>query len=241
MRTADEGRKRQRSLLCGHHHAGFRRRRATLWAINPPIGELFRDPKDHCLGSRSPHGGFPPPPEPPSMEGRTMIRMRHPPLQWRAGGVGGGAHNVAGPSMEGRTIVRPDHQIRTFRTHILLPASMEGRTIVRPDPETPVLTRLHGPGFNGGPDNCPARHQHAPDQGWFTVRLQWRAGQLSGQTYLDGVSPMPRLRASMEGRTIVRPDRNSPPEVHREPTSFNGGPDNCPARRKLDSGLSWCS
>ena len=60
--------------------------------------------------------------------------------------------------------------------------SMEGRTIVRPDLLVDFLVTT------------------------LPVSLQWRAGQLSGQTALR----MPRrdapLHPSMEGRTIVRPD-----------------------------------
>ena len=76
--------------------------------------------------------------------------------------------------------------------------SMEGRTIVRPDPDNPVTTW-----------SC-------------TSHLQWRAGQLSGQT----------RRRDGEGVGQVPP--------------FNGGPDNCPARRSgghpcdaISVGLQW--
>ena len=170
-----------------------------------------------------------------------MIRMRHPPLQWRAGGVGGGAHNVAGPSMEGRTIVRPDLWYGDYQRHYLRPPSMEGRTIVRPDvvkkavwymrswtfnggpdncPARPcgcLNTRLREPeSFNGGPDNCPARpvSDRAPLQA--RTLLQWRAGQLSGQTW-----------------PLVRP-------VSTSCAPFNGGPDNCPARPCSAASLGWC-
>ena len=154
-------------LLCGHHHAGFRASPCNPWAINPPIGELLRDPKDHCLGSRNPRGGFPPAPEPPSMEGRTNVRPDRSVvncfaavssyLQWRTGQSSGQtwrAESVAlrllGPSMEGRTMIRmrrPPLQWRAGQSSgqtypvILsndMPAipSMEGRTIVRPDGTT---------------------------------------------------------------------------------------------------------
>ncbi len=84
-------------------------------------------------------------------------------------------------------------------------------------------------GFNGGPDNCPARPEadlrvrlraimlqwragqlsgQAPDvPGAMTIStvLQWRAGQLSGQARALAVALETAEQASMEGRTIVRP------------------------------------
>ncbi len=110
--------------------------------------------------------------------------------------------------------------------------SMEGRTIVRPDDVA------------GAAVAC------------LNIPLQWRAGQLSGQTQ----RALERVRGlqhpSMEGRTIVRPDDSSTNSfVSGDPPSmegrtivrpdwkclrssgmrwlpFNGGPDNCPARRR---------
>ena len=160
------------------------------------------------------------------------------------------------PSMEGRTIVRPDRlrrgDVLTFSTGLQWRAgqlsgqtgfgdrlgtvqqrpSMEGRTIVRPDRALDRRIRQRASSFNGGPDNCPARRRW---RGWrcgSVLCLQWRAGQLSGQTLstsqqitlvgylqwragqLSGqtsfISPMPfgYVGPSMEGRTIVRPDRS---------------------------------
>ena len=63
--------------------------------------------------------------------------------------------------------------------------------------------------FNGGPDNCPAR--------------------LS----TDVVAQPSANRASMEGRTIARPDRWATRPPTQPPRCFNGGPDNCPARPRL--------
>ena len=89
----------------------------------------------------------------------------------------------------------------------------------------------------------------------MTSTLQWRAGQLPGQTR-PRLSPRPRRhRPSMEGRAIARPNQKlmnetlrvempsmegraiarpnstpSPPPPSRPPT-FNGGPGNCPAKR----------
>ena len=86
--------------------------------------------------------------------------------------------------------------------------------------------------------------------------LQWRAGQLSGQarnlavtasklheTSMEGrtiVRPgaggvdghSARRVTSMEGRTIVRPGWSSAATLREWSRYFNGGPDNCPARRE---------
>ena len=86
------------------------------------------------------------------------------------------------------------------------------------------------------------------------IDLQWRAGQSSGQTLLPsmraGTGEPPSMegrtivrpdgafhrmgraavRPSMEGRTIVRPDHRRHCDGPRLRASFNGGPDNRPAR-----------
>ena len=90
------------------------------------------------------------------------------------------------PSMEGRTIARPDHVLQAI-ADATSPPSMEGRTIARPDESEMTV------------------------ESSVIKSLQWRAGQLPGQT----VTPRPEL---------------SP--LH---AAFNGGPDNCPAR--LDKGV----
>ena len=165
-----------------------------------------------------------------------------------------------------------------------LTPSMEGRTIVRPDTVPLGVVHVVRRAFNGGPDNCPARPANGVSLSDVGDHLQWRAGQLSGQTggrrkrcptppapFNGGPDNCPARREgptlvrragitpSMEGRTIVRPDRGGrtgsaavdqpsmegrtivrpdleprgcPPEV-RFP--FNGGPDNCPARRRVPS------
>ena len=60
--------------------------------------------------------------------------------------------------------------------------------------------------FNGGPDNCPARQGSKDNIKSVDFHLQWRAGQLPGQTghhrALRAAGDVP----SMEGRTIARPD-----------------------------------
>ena len=182
-----------------------------------------------------------------SMEGRTIARPDS---------TADAARGIRDPrpSMEGRTIARPDRCRRRLRTAPGTLASMEGRTIARPDPfgvavrsrrrrasmegrtiarpdAAPGPTGARHPGFNGGPDNCPAR-PHSPAGRRNVLKLQWRAGQLPGQTGTVGVDALicelqwragqlpgqtlmtsgPDLgagRASMEGRTIARPDPSS--------------------------------
>ena len=65
--------------------------------------------------------------------------------------------------------------------------------------------------------------------------LQWRAGQLPGQTVAEAAALGDEVRASMEGRTIARPDRSVRGAVRAQHHRFNGGPDNCPARPALCS------
>ena len=133
--------------------------------------------------------------------------------------------------MEGRTIARPNRAAGRALNDIEL-ASMEGRTIARPN-RTLARVDSHRRGrFNGGPDNCPAKRWRrvwlrrrcrcfngGPDNcpakpfadltgALVLLKLQWRAGQLPGQTRRGGGA------------------------CSTTRTSFNGGPDNCPA--KLD-------
>ena len=61
-------------------------------------------------------------------------------------------------------------------------ASMEGRTIARPNRSPSPPPTGAGRGFNGGPDNCPAKHANTHSCAPAGPSLQWRAGQLPGQT-----------------------------------------------------------
>ena len=118
-----------------------------------------------------------------------VVLTTSPGLQWRAG------------QLSGQTRI-PAQGYRFHRC-----PSMEGRTIVRPD--KPTLPRLGAEtnAFNGGPDNCPARPDRRTVRAALDDRLQWRAGQLSGQTDVQTFSTGNIVRPSMEGRTIVRPDQ----------------------------------
>ena len=155
------------------------------------------------------------------MEGRTIVR----PDGWRCHGH----HRSCHPSMEGRTIVRPDLPAATGTLDHNAP-SMEGRTIVRPDDLEQASGRLQEKTFNGGPDNRPARPAGDACRSSWAFALQWRAGQSSGQTKTGHVPTGKYLQPSMEGRTIVRPDSGSGSCCVLTVHSFNGGPDNRPAR-----------
>ena len=132
-------------------------------------------------------------------------------LQWRAGQLPGQnaeeyAKSVAVvlASMEGRAIARPNLQ-RFFDSPTSSYASMEGRAIARPNVSTrrPGRRRCR---FNGGPGNCPAKPMHSSPVWWIARMLQWRAGQLPGQTTVIAAIKALRKVASMEGRAIARPN-----------------------------------
>ena len=138
-------------------------------------------------------------------------------LQWRAGQLPGQTLGSAPlvrqhpPSMEGRTIARPNPAGTVTCAVTSTRPSMEGRTIARP---------------NSVPWEPPGR---------ALAPLQWRAGQLPGQTAPHGRLVEDPEPPSMEGRTIARPNlpgrRRWPPPGRG---SFNGGPDNCPAKPARD-------
>ena len=138
---------------------------------------------------------------------------------------------VPDASMEGRAIARPNRGERHRRSLADADASMEGRAIARPNPSASPL-RLRRP-----------------------KRLQWRAGQLPGQTTsTPRQRDPPRASASMEGRAIARPNDglaveddagklqwragqlpgqttcNASRETTPSSRRFNGGPGNCPAK-----------
>ena len=109
--------------------------------------------------------------------------------------------------------------------------------------------------FNGGPGNCPAKPAMTAATAARDSLLQWRAGQLPGQTptrparaspaptslqwragQLPGQTLGPNRharidrRASMEGRAIARPNPAPGGLGRLVPGCFNGGPGNCPAK-----------
>ena len=107
---------------------------------------------------------------------------------------------------------------------------MEGRAIARPN-----LRFLQSQA--GKIDLLQWRAGQLPGQTCFSqasvtdeMQLQWRAGQLPGQTGVVGADPVGLEDASMEGRAIARPNwwwwSGPPPPCG----GFNGGPGNCPAK-----------
>ena len=181
-----------------------------------------------------------------SMEGRTIVRPNcsiSNGSSRRARRFNGGPDNCPakpqrprrrgdddqGASMEGRTIVRPNPSPGPLRRRSR-PASMEGRTIVRPN--RPRRRRCCGSGarFNGGPDNCPAKRSGRRPPLMTTASLQWRAGQLSGQTG-GGTTGASNSTGGFNGgpdNCPAKPSRKS--DATRRAPCFNGGPDNCPAK-----------
>ena len=200
------------------------------------------------------------------MEGRTIARPNPP------------AHLTAGPaappnaSMEGRTIARPNRFLARQAGEDIL-ASMEGRTIARPNPSMVSVRsvstllqwragQLPGQSFNGGPGARPNWHRgdhRAPTTAkpGSGSKGSWPGASMEGRTIARPNSPAP---ASMEGRTIARPNtvplgdcpatpyalcRRSQTQRCVSPSGrFNGGPDNCPAKRitgrvGVDASCQW--
>ena len=143
------------------------------WAINPPIGELLRDPKDHCLGSRNLRDGLPPAPCLACNGGPDKCPAR-PKRSARPTSVfctfnGGPDNRPARP-----THATTDHRVR--RPFNGGPNNRPARHCACWMPATTTWT------FNGGPDNRPTRPTEQPQRPVQGYGLQWRAGQLSGQT-----------------------------------------------------------
>ena len=133
--------------------------------------------------------------------------------------------------MEGRAIARPNLAISSGRSPT---AELQWRAGQLPGQTSLASCRARPRcgGFNGGPGNCPAKRVRRrrlrpgglasmegraiarPNTGHntnqtTTIKLQWRAGQLPGQTSVATGSRPPGI------------------------SCFNGGPGNCPAKRLL--------
>ena len=119
------------------------------WAINPPIGELLRDPKDHCLGSRNLRDGLPLAPclacngGPDNCPARPVVntmmcQMLHN-LQLRAGQSPGQTSAQNGgclwaENLQWRAGQSPSQTTTSSSSTVPTAAlQMEGRTIVQPD------------------------------------------------------------------------------------------------------------
>ena len=93
--------------------------------------------------------------------------------------------------------------------------------------------------FNGGPDNCPARPVVV-----VPARVNGPQPSMEGRTIArpDVVGVQfagERLTLQWRGRTIARPDSRISTPAATAIVSFNGGPDNCPARRGVLCGGHW--
>ena len=161
-------------------------------------------------------------------------------LQWRAGQLPGQTSLPRGAGTDGRKLQWRAGQLPGQTGDLLdlvlgLPgASMEGRAIARPNWPTMYAGSTRGRCFNGGPGNCPAKpaasasklfgDDAASMEGRAIARpnlarrtlpaampvLQWRAGQLPGQTHRRRRPRAQPLGASMEGRAIARPNSMIP-------------------------------
>ena len=111
------------------------------------------------------------------------------------------------PSMEGRAIARPNRRLGRQPAQLRDVPSMEGRAIARPNLEDFRRTIR------------------------VVDRLQWRAGQLPGQTRRPGHS-VRRLSAPFTGGPGNCPAKRGccGPTPARTSSAFNGGPGNCPAK-----------
>ena len=84
---------------------------------------------------------------------------------------------------------------------------MEGRVIARPNVQSTTSPRLHGRASMEGRAIARPNKPIEPDDTNLASPLQWRAGQLPGQTR-EGLAGHPfNILASMEGRAIARPNR----------------------------------
>ena len=148
-------------------------------------------------------------------------------LRWRA--IPRSRRSKTGfPSMEGRTIARPNPALGSPGPRAVhSQPSMEGRTIARPNIfecpppwSCPSVPRAFNGGpdncpaklpkrcgtysprfaFNGGPDNCPAKPRNLTWNYACATYLQWRAGQLPGQTMRLGGDVHRRRKLSLQWR-----------------------------------------
>ena len=103
------------------------------------------------------------------------------PGQTRGAGEASGAGRVAFNGGPGNCPAKPEPHKE--RLAVQVDPSMEGRAIARPN----FVPKARNGGysdaaFNGGPGNCPAKPCSLPTRTTTFTTLQWRAGQLPGQT-----------------------------------------------------------
>ena len=180
------------------------------------------------------------------MEGRTIARPNRPPAASSSGrhcAFNGGPDNC------------PAKLVGDDRHRLHLVPSMEGRTIARPNRSASSAYKLQLAGLQWRAGQLPGQTSRAARKRRRKVRLQWRAGQLPGQTHHHRGRPDLAGVPSMEGRTIARPNSHArfravtskrvlqwragqlPGQTRKAGqarrvanASFNGGPDNCPAK-----------
>ena len=135
----------------------------------------------------------------PGQTPRTHRRHRHRrscfnggpgncPAKLPAAGSGDGCHHRA--SMEGRAIARPNAAGAPTGRHVVA-ASMEGRAIARPNrPSPPVVVPCNRASMEGRAIARPNQRRSPP---WISTgrQLQWRAGQLPGQTVVSVAGRVP--------------------------------------------------
>ena len=160
------------------------------------------------------------------------LRLMRVYLQWRAGQLPGQTCNSGGSSIDitlllqwragqlpGQTSNRGHAHARSVSFN-----GGPGNCPAKPAPTTKAA-KVFDP-FNGGPGNCPAKPEMAVTPMLDGLALQWRAGQLPGQT------PSPPSIAALQWRAGQLPGQTqarSAQSVLRLAT-FNGGPGNCPAK-----------
>ena len=202
-----------------------------------------------------------------SMEGRAIARPNH-----FSTAIADSQRRAPVASMEGRAIARPNlRSVDDFEDCRMLSASMEGRAIARPNlsrasngPPCSTLTVASMEGraiarpntglhctshrdplcFNGGPGNCPAQTSTPSSTPPRQQPLQWRAGQLPGQTVGDAADKADRGDRRFNGGPGNCPAKRPctrPPSGGSARMGFNGGPGNCPAKRcsMLLDVLAW--
>ena len=184
---------------------------------------------------------------------------RSPRLQWRAGQLPGqtGTHHRDGRhamTLQWRAGQLPGQTCKSLRRSRTRSAWLQwragqlpGQTLGRG--ELPAVARS----FNGGPDNCPAKRDGRPgrdeprgasmegrtiarpnpgvgDFSTLVQPLQWRAGQLPGQTRLRWATV--NSCSELQWRAGQLPGQTGPPAGAGRSgwPGFNGGPDNCPAK-----------
>ncbi len=166
-------------------------------------------------------------------------------LQWRAGQLPGQT-SLKGPIVVVTTIPFnggpgncPAKRGRVVGQH---PASSSfnggpGNCPAKPETSRRREARLFP--FNGGPGNCPAKHP-TNNKRRNQMSLQWRAGQLPGQTRGRSTAN-PGDSASLQWRAGQLPGQTSGlrPFGRRSGTAFNGGPGNCPAKPRQVPGIQY--